>query len=172
MFDDKPLFADLKLNYSLLNFCGINLWRSTNQNLPFKFIDLYLNSYCISILPIDYQILNNNKQYKDIKNLCNKMLKVLELAPGKLSKIEFYYNQQPKILQDTKKLLTEKLLIYSPKIIIVFGDLEFLDHKLLELKQVCINYILHPNHLLSNIKDKVIAYNGLLKCKEQMIINS
>ena len=47
------------LNYPLLNFCGINLWVSNKKNLPFKFVDLYLNSACMSILPINNIMLNN-----------------------------------------------------------------------------------------------------------------
>lgn len=154
------------LNYPLLNFCGINLWASNKNNLPFKFLNLYLNSLCMSILPI-----NNIINYKKIKNLYNKMLKVLELRVDQLSKIEIYYKPQQIFSEQEKQSLTEKILIYCPKMIIVFGELEFLDYKLLTLNKVIIKHILHPEHLLSNIKDKVIAYNGLLECKQQLIIN-
>ncbi len=100
------------------------------------------------------------------------MLTVLELSVDQLSKIEIYYKPQQIFSELDKQLLTEKLLIYCPKMIIVFGELEFLDHKLLDLHKIIIKHILHPEHLLSNIKDKVIAYNGLLQCKQQLIINA
>lgn len=154
--------------YSLFNFLGINLWVSNKKNLPLKFVELYTSSICISILPINDYMLNNSINLKKIKSLYYKMLTVLNLQIGHLSKVEIYYDFKKILSDNDKQLLTKKLLIYHPKMIIIFGDLEFLDINLLKLHNIDINYIIHPNNLLDNTDNKTIAYNSLLRCKQQL----
>ena len=156
------------MNYKLLNFCEINNWISKSSTLPFEFERIRFNAMCIAIMPLSKNIISDVAACKRIKYLRTKMLEVLALAKNNLSIATVYYENKVFNLA-TKNLLSLKILKYFPKMVLTFGDLDFLDQNLLNSKKVLFNNIsYHPEHLLNNIQAKKLAYQELLLCKQKL----
>ena len=151
---------------------GLHGWVAKKTMQPFEFIEIYTKPLCIAILPIKNSGSTNDLQYREIKNLYIKMLSVLELTSDKLSKVFMRYQEKEKFSIEQKKLLTKKISYYSPKCILEFGDLGFLDTNLLNLENIFTIKTFHPEHLLNNPQDKRQAHQDLLLCKKKLAILS
>ena len=153
------------MDYSLIQFCGMQGWVAKQTMQPFEFVELYFNPVCIAVLPV---VDRDDLGYQATKNLYYKMLAVLELQPHQLLRTIMTYNLELQFSVEQQQVLTKQLLYFQPKAILTFGDLDFLDINLFNMQQVAVYNTLHPEHLLKNVVDKRRAHQDLLLCKQQL----
>lgn len=154
------------MDYSLIQFCGMQGWVAKQTMQPFEFLELYFNPICIAVLPV---IDRDDPGDQETKKLYHKMLAVLELQPHQLLRATMSYNLETQFSSvEQQQVLTKQLLYFQPKAILTFGDLDFLDINLLNMQQVAVYNTFHPEHLLKNVVDKRRAHQDLLLCKQQL----
>ncbi len=149
---------------------GISTWVAKSTLLPLNTAFINNKSLCIVILPI-----NNNlekSKYIEIKELQHKMLLVLGRSIRSLNIVNlFCHGWDSQIFSlDQQDHITKKILLYYKytKLILQFGDLEFLNINFLNEKEITITKVLHPLYLLQHPDHKKQAYKDLLLCKNKL----
>lgn len=153
-------------SYSLLEFLGIKYWINKNILFPFIVQEIASNSQFIAILPLYRRVLENKFYLKKIQELYSKMLTVLELDRFKSSKFIFSCEENQIFVKADQQSASLNLLKINPKILLIFGDANFLDKDLLQSNNVKFFHTLHPEYLLTNPEAKKIAFKDLLACKD------
>lgn len=94
------------------------------------------------------------------------MLAVLELDPLKSTKLIFSYQENSLFSSIDYSGFSLKILKLSPKILLTFGEIEFLDYQVLKSNKVLYFNTLHPEDLLARPENKRAAFKDLLACKQ------
>ena len=151
----------------------MNCWVAKSTLSPFEVTAINEQSLCIAILPIKNSLHKIDSKYIEIKNLQQKMLLVLNLFSDQLATVILHYNENTKeqFYLEQRNILTKKLLAYydQTKLILQFGNLNFLDLDYLNLKKIDAFVVLHPEDLLQNPENKRQAYQDLLLCKTKLV---
>ena len=152
----------------------MNYWVAKSTLLPFEVTSVNNQAICLSILPIKKSLGKYNNKYIEIKNLQIKMLLVLDLSANQLAPVTMYYdddNQQEQFSVEQKNTLTKKILSFynNTKLILQFGNLDFLDLNYLAYKKIFTITTVHPEDLLQNSEQKRQAYQDLLLCKTKLM---
>jgi hypothetical protein len=153
----------LGFNYQLQDYLGIDSWGAKNTITPFVFDNIHINPLCIAILPFADQDFNQKSSAE--QKLFAKMLTVLELPARQLMPGLLITNEDSPINQ---LQLTEKILFFNPKLILGFGECNYLDIALLESNNIIVMNTIHPRNLLQDPKLKKLAYQDLLLCKQKL----
>jgi uracil-DNA glycosylase len=106
-----------------------------------------------------------NQKSSAEQKLFAKMLTVLELPARQLMPGLLITNEDSPINQ---LQLTEKILFFNPKLILGFGECNYLDIALLESNNIIVMNTIHPRNLLQDPKLKKLAYQDLLLCKQKL----
>lgn len=142
------------------------MWVAKNNLLPLDIKVINNKSVCLVILPINSNLVRS--KYLEIKQLQYKMLSVLKMPFRSLNLVNIFSDLITS--NNNNNNITKKFLFYyqRTKLILQFGNLDILDINYLNMQNIIVSKVVHPEQVLQSQDNKKQAYQDLLLCRAKL----